>query len=386
MKKVRKKPVNVVGSQEDEFDESDEIENTGMETAIKDFADGERYIKLYRHPTDLSGGRPRLLCALAREEFNDVMIQEKFGGGKYFGRWRKRNGQYTRFNFDIDGEPKVFTRAQEAEMGRTDGDEGNPYGFLKRPQQQQDEDQDPDRGIGTADILRIMAETRRESREEMRMLLELMRPASQPPDATEKVFSLVEKIVPLITQGGNDGSGGNPWLFALSQLKDPIMKMVDTIHTAVTKPAQQAPTPGQVPPGRERLDPPQPPMQPEKTPEPSAPPSEDDMLIESFKPHLGMLLKAASLDKDPGLYADLILDQVPVFTYDRLRVWLNKPGCLDQLEAVSARPYTHNEREWFKVLAGLLLELLNEGPDHAVRPVQPREDSDPPEGGPATRA
>lgn len=396
-KRTKKIPVMMPGSQEDEnTDDSLDVEDQGMETAIKDFADGERYIKLYRHPNELTGGRPRLLCAMAREDFNDVNIQDKFGGGKYFGRWRKRNGQYTRFNFDIDGEPKVMTRAaEEAQRNEQARDEGGAYNFLDRNKQQQDEqgEQEPDRGIGTADILRIMAETRRESREEMRMLLELMRPAQQPQDATEKVFSLVEKIVPLISQGGGNGDGGNPWLFALAQLKEPLMKMVDTIHTAVTKPptAPGVASAGPVQPGARRLDTPtpepllkatrqEPPTAEPPEPEPK---SEDDMLVESFKPYLGMLMKAAEQGKDPGLYSDLILDQIPVFAYDRLRVWLNKAGCLSQLEAASSQTYTTDQRAWFESLRGLLLDSLNEELGHGVRTVQPSPNSDPSASGPA---
>jgi hypothetical protein len=392
-KRVTRKSVNMVGSQEYEDDESQDLENRGMEEAIQDFAEGKNIIKLYRHPNELTGGRPRLLCSLAREDFNDVYVLNRFGGGKYFGRWRLKNGQYTRFNFDIDGEPKVFTREVEEAQQHTQEQEGNPYGFLKRGEQEKESQEDPDRGIGTADILRIIAETRRESRDEMRMLLELMRPQMQPqPDATEKVFSLVEKIVPLITQGGNDGSGGNPWLFALAQLKEPLMKMVDTIHTAVTQP-KPAPAGSKVEPVRippsvggatnvPRSDLPEP-LSPVPAPEPE-PKSEDDMFVESFRPYLGMLMKAAAEGKDPALYADLILDQTPVFAYDRLRVWLNKAGCLDDLAKLDQAVY--HDRGWWTALRGLLVEALNEELGHAVRPVQSSEDSDPPEGSPTTRA
>lgn len=382
-KKTLRKSVNMVGSQEDEPDDASDVEEEGMEEAVRDFADGERYIKLYRHPSELTGGRPRLLGPLSREDFNDVTIQERFGGGHYFGRWRRKNGQYTRFNFDIDGDPKVMTRAQEADAARKDGEEETPYGFLTKPKEPQEESE-PDRGIGTADILRIMAETRRESREEMRMLLELMRPVNQPPDATEKVFSLVEKIVPLISQGGGDGSGSNPWLFALSQLKEPLMKMVDTIHTAVTRPpAQAGGSPAPPVPTDKRIPSPVPPTpQPEPTPTESAPKSEDVMLAESFKPYLAMLAKAAEHGKDPGLYCDLILDQIPVFAYDRLRVWLSKPGCLDLLEAQGSRAFTLDERAWFDTLRGLLLDALKEEGDDAPRSIQPVVDRHTPAVGP----
>ncbi len=381
-KKKKMVAVEVVGPLEQEVEEEErhDSEDDEMEAALKDMAPGYRVVKLYRYPGGHeTGGRPRLLGGIAPEDFTDILIQQQFGGGRYYGRWKKKDGTYLRYNFEIEGEPKILTRAAEEARRVEQAREDNPYGFLKQGQQDEQQ-QDGDAGIGTTDILRIMAETRRESREEMRMLLELMRPAQPAPDATEKVFSLVEKIVPLISTGGGDGSGGNPWLFALSQLKEPLMKIVDTIHTAVTKPPQPTPAPGQPAPTGKRLDqPPKP--EPEPTPTEPEPKSEDEMLLESFRPYLGMLVKAAAEGKDPALYADLVLDQTPVFAYDRLRTWLLKPGCLDDLAKLDQAVY--HDKAWWTALRGTLLDTLNEDLGHAVRPIQPREDPDPPAGGPA---
>jgi hypothetical protein len=242
------------------------------------------------------------------------------------------------------------------------------------------------------DVLKMMAETRKEAREEMRVMLEMMRPAQQAPDATEKVFSLVEKLAPLISQGGGDG-GGNPWLFALSQLKDPIMKAIDTIHIAVTK----GPAPGPVV-RPLAVDKTQVASQPtiQTTPEPqpnSAPaepqpqPTEGDMIANSFKEYLPMFCKAASLDKDPALYCDIVLDQVPVFGYDRLRTWLLKPGCLDDLAQfapiISADP---QQRRWWEALRGLIVGAITEELGDAPSDLQPLPHSDASTTGPADSA
>lgn len=358
MPKVKKRiTTEMIGDEEDEKDQQDDAEDLAIESAVMDFAEGERLVKLYRYPGDL-GGRPRFLGGLAREDFNEVFIQERFGGGRFFGRWRKKNGQYTRFSFEIEGETKVITRAEE--VRRDDEEQGSePYPYLNQRAQHAGEDAQSSR-IGMIDVLKMMAETRKEAREEMRVMLEMMRPAQAAPDATEKVFSLVEKLAPLISQGGGEG-GGNPWLFALSQLKEPLMKIVDTIQVAVARPVQVNP---QTAPAR--------PMVP-KTVETAAPtinqepqpvvvaPTEGDMIVDSFKEYLPMLVKAASEKKDPDLYCDLILDQVPRFAYDRLRVWLLKPGCLDAL-AVHAPIIAQDpmQRVWWGDLRGLLIEALNE--------------------------
>jgi hypothetical protein len=370
-KKVTKRTVEILGEEEPEPDEKEDMDDRAMEDVAKDFADGERLVKLYRYPGDL-GGRPRFLGGLAREDFNEVPIQERFGGGRYFGRWRKKNGQYTRYSFEIEGEPKVFTRAEEARALETE--EWEPYPYLNRQGNESGSEK-----INMIDVLKMMAETRKEAREEMRVMLEMMRPAQTAPDATEKVFSLVEKLAPLISQGGGEG-GGNPWLFALSQLKDPIMKIVDTIQTAVQKGPAQAGSPVSTgtPPMEKRIPPPAPlPPIPENTPEPPAPTSEDDMLAESFKDYLPLLVKSAHERKDPGLYVDLILDQVPRFAYDRLRTWLLKAGCLNDLAkyapAISEDPV---QRIWWEALRVQLIGALNEEIGDAPRNLQPVIDSD----------
>jgi hypothetical protein len=374
MPKVRKRvTTEMIGDEEDERpkDEQEDAEDMAMEKAVLDFADGERMIKLYRYPGDL-GGRPRFLGGLSQQDFNEVFIQERFGGGKYFGRWRKKNGQYTRFSFDIDGEPKVFTRAQE--RAAQEEDEGEPYPYLNRGQQEQGGEK-----ISMVDVLRMMAETRKEAREEMRQIVELMQPRANAPDSTDKVFSLVEKIVPLISQGG-DGGNSNPWLFAITQLKEPLSKFLDTVHTAITKgPAQTAP--GN--PMRPNTGQPSVTAQPQGPPPEPQPkveiiePTEGEMIADSFKEYLPMFIKAASQGKDPALYCDLVLDQVPVFGYDRLRKWLLTAGCLDDLAKlapiISADP---NQRVWWEALRKLLFDAINEELGDAPSDLQPKSHTD----------
>jgi hypothetical protein len=354
-------------------DEQKDADDTAIEEAARDFAEGERMIKLYRTSSDY-GGRPKFLSGLAREDFNELIIQERFGGGRYFGRWKKKDGTYKRYQFDIEGEPKNFVKPPVSEPEQ-DPAEAYRYAGPQSP----DAAAQP-QAVSAFDMLRIMAETRREAREEMRMMLEMFKPAPAAPAATEQVFSLVEKIVPLI-QGGGDGSGGNPWLFALAQLKEPLMKMVDTIHVAVTK-GPVAPAPAPAPSGK-RIQPPgvpgpgapivpEPPAVPVEPPQPE---NEDAMLLETFRGYLPILVKAASVNGDPSVYADMILDQVPAFGYDRLRTWLMKPGCLEDLAKMDVSIYA--QQAWWETLRSMLLEALNEELGHGVRSIQPGTDSNP---------
>ena len=388
MSRIKKKiTTEMIGEEEEEKDLEDDAEDLAIEIAVMDFAEGERLVKLYRYPGNL-GGRPRFLGGLAREDFNEVFIQERFGGGRFFGRWRKKNGQYTRFSFEIEGETKIITRAADEALREVE-EQGEPYPYLQR-QGQQEPGSDK---INMIDVLKMMAETRKEAREEMRVMLEMMRPAQTAPDATEKVFSLVEKLAPLISQGGGEG-GGNPWLFALSQLKEPLLKIVDTIQVAVTRPQSVVqPGPGPVrnkipseniPADHLRVATPDPHSQPIAQ---VAVPEEGDMIADSFKEYLPMLVKAASEKKDPDLYCDLVLDQVPSFAYDRLRAWLLKPGCLDAL-AVYAPIIAQDpmQRVWWETLRRLLIDAISEELGDATHNLQLVPDSVSPGPGPADSA
>jgi hypothetical protein len=321
------------------------------------------------------------LGGLAREDFNEPYIQERFGGGRYFGRWKKKSGLYIRYSFDIEGEAKVFTAAQERTAREAEEGGVSPYSYLGNQGGREPEAQESDK-IGMIDVLRMMAETRKEAREEMRSIIELMRPQQAAPDATDKVFSLVEKIVPMIQSGG-DGGNSNPWLQAFSMLKDPLLKIVDTVQTALARPAQ-AGSPAPVPMARPGVLPSQP--APAPIPQPVAQPSEGEMLASMFKDSLPLLVKAADEGQDVGLYCDLVLAQVPVFGYDRLRRWLLTPGCLDDLAkhapVISADP---KQREWWEALRKSIILAINEELGDGHTDLQPLANSDATTSGPTSR-
>jgi hypothetical protein len=342
-------------------------------------------VKLYRYQGPL-GGRPRLLCGLAREDFNDVFIQERFGGGEYFGRWRNRKGLYTKFNFDIEGPPKVSEEPERVGAIQPNDEGGAPYPYLQKPEPAQAPEQGAER-IGMIDVLRMMAETRREAREEMRGIIELLRPAAAPPNATEQVFSLVKELLPMINGGGGESGTGNALIDGFIKLKDPIMKALETAQLALKRepqPAPMPPQPAQRPP--QAVIPPTSPVghvTPGATVEPQQPitvnaPTEGDMLADSFKEYIPMLVKAADAGKDPGLYCDLILDQVPRFVYHRVRAWLVKPGCLDDLaKHAPIISESLQQREWWEALRRMLIDSLNEEIGDAPGSVQPQPHSDP---------
>jgi len=334
----RKKKIGPGGSEWVEEAAREEIvdaEDQEMMEIAQSLPGGVRCINLYRQP-GAQGGRPKFIAQLVPESFSEATIQEMYGGGSYFARWQKKDGGLMRFQFDIEGPPRIQQTLEPEE------DESPIYAEPIRPSGDERRNE-----MSTLDVIRMMSETRREAREEFRSLLELMRPAPAPPDATKQVFELVEKIVPMIGQGGGDG---NPWITALTYMKEPLTKLVETINVAVTRPSVPA-----MPVQPSRMNPAA--MQPHYDKPEVTTVQEPDMLSFFLKQYLPILVKAAAKNVDPGSYADLILDQVPESQYPKLKEWIEKPGCLDDLAKLD--PGIRYQQEWWVGLRTNLIEALN---------------------------
>jgi hypothetical protein len=197
------------------------------------------------------------------------------------------------------------------------------------------------------------AEDRGEAR--MMKMLELMRPQQQPPDVTKQVFEIVEKIAPMMA--GGDG-GGSPWMMALTQFKEPILKIVDSIQIALQRPSV-------VPSG--------PPPQVHAHVQPNPPqPKEEDMLKLLIRQYLPVFINAARQNGNPDIYADMILEQIPQTMYPKLQQWLSTPVWFEDVK--SHDPIViEAQAGWRNLLRGSLLEGMK--PD-AASDLQPASDSE----------
>jgi uncharacterized membrane protein len=184
---------------------------------------------------------------------------------------------------------------------------------------------------------------------------ELMRPQQQPPDVTKQVFEIVEKIAPMMA--GGDG-GGSPWMMALTQFKEPILKIVDSIQIALQRPSV-------VPSG--------PPPQVHAHVQPNPPqPKEEDMLKLLIRQYLPVFINAARQNGNPDIYADMILEQIPQTMYPKLQQWLSTPVWFDDVK--SHDPIViEAQAGWWNLLRGSLLEGMK--PD-AASDLQPASDSE----------
>lgn len=330
-----KKTIIEVPEWEEEPEKAEVIdqEDQEMESIARSLPGGVRCINLYRMHRGGMGGRPKFIAQLPPEQFSEAFIQESYGGGSYFARWQKKDGSTLKYTFDIEGPEKILT------------EEAPPDEPTFIPTTAPD-----DRGLSTYDVLRLIQDARKEAREEMRSLVELLRPPAPPPDATQQVFSLVERIVPLVAQGG--GGDSNPWLFALSQFKEPIAKLVETVNHAVTHARPAAP------------------VTPATPPTPAARPAvavadgpsttgNDEMIVKlMLKQALPLLINGATKNADPELYGEMILDQVPSSAYNALREWLARPDCLEQIASIE--PGVKFQADWWQALRAWLLDELSE--------------------------
>ncbi len=331
---------------EDEPEKDTQIENaeSDIENALKSVPGGVTSVKLYRVLPQ--GGRPKFLTELSPEEFSETNVKEMYGGGSYKIRAQKSNGKWGVSMFDIEGFPKKL-KPSDIEEDPDEEEEETP-----NPQPQQVVQQSS--SFDAFAIMKMMqaAEDRGEAR--MMKMLELMRPQQQPPDVTKQVFEIVEKIAPMMA--GGDG-GGSPWMMALTQFKEPILKIVDSIQIALQRPSV-------VPSG------PPPQVHAHVQPNPAQPPSEDDMLKLLIRQYLPVFVNAARSNGNPDIYADMILEQIPETMYPRLQQWLEGSWFQD---IVKIEKNIEFQAGWWNLLKTSLLEGMKE---HAASNLQSSPDSE----------
>lgn len=308
---------------------------------------GLKCLNVFRYPEGNKGGRPSYLDDISPEQFNFHTIKQMFGGGKFFVRWDNEDGTESKSNFDISAPRINFDTPEPVE------DDVNPP--QPQPQTQVFQPVQPaQQGLDPMMIFRMMQDARKEAREEMRMMMEMMKPPPPPPDMTKQVFEIVEKLAPMM-----GGDGGNSWVGVLSQFREPILKIVESIHHAVARPA--------VPP-----IPPTPHVQAHVQPNPPQQPKEDDMLKFLIRQYLPVFVNAARQNGNPDLYADMVLEQIPQTMYPKLEAWLNAPAWFEDVKVFDP-VVIEAQAGWWNLLRASLLEGMK--PD-ATTDLQPDFDTE----------
>lgn len=300
---------------------------------------GLKCLSLFRYPEGNRGGRPEYIDEISPDQFSFQSIKQSFGGGRFKVEWTDEDGTVRQSGFDIAGSYRDFKDPKPVE--EDDKEEGMKQPIHPQPVTQA-QVMDP--------IQLMMLLQKAEERAEARMLkmMEMLRPqqVQQSPDVTKQVFDIVEKIAPMM-QGG-DGGGASPWIMAFTQFKEPILKIVDGIHTALTRPAV---LPSGPPPVQASIQP---------NPSPSQAPSEDDMLKLLIRQYIPVFINAARNNGNPDIYADMILEQLPESMYPKITEWLNTPTWFNDIRAIES--IVDAQAGWWTLLRVSLLQGIQ---DHA---------------------
>lgn len=332
---------------EDEVEKEVSIEDgdDDIQEALRSVPGGITTVKLYRILPQ--GGRPKFLTEMSPEMFSESSVQDTYGGGIYKIRARKKDGKWGWNTFEIDGPMKKVQAYDE-----DPDEEESEHTSTVQPVQQASSPSQP--GIDPFMLMQMMQKAEERGEQRMLKMLEIMRPQQQSPDVTKQVFEIVEKIAPMMA--GGDG-GGSPWMMALAQFKEPILKIVDSVHVALTRqPVPPTTTQSQS-------------VHPAPSLNQPVQPQEGDMIKLLIRQYLPVFVNAARSGGDTGIYADMVLEQVPTNLYPKLQEWLNGTWFEDLKEIDKHIEY---QAGWWNELRTYILEGMV--PD-ATSNVQPASDS-----------
>lgn len=330
----RKKQSKSTIELEDEVEKEIPIEDgdDDIQEALKSVPGGITTVKLYRILPQ--GGRPKFLTEMSPEMFSESSVQDTYGGGIYKIRAKKKDGRWGWNTFEIDGPMKKVQAYDE------DPEEEAPEPTV--PAHSPNLIQQTQPVIDPFMLMNMMQKAEERGEQRMLKMLEIMRPQQQSPDMTKQVFEIVEKIAPMMA--GGEG-GGSPWMMALTQFREPLLKIVDSVHVALTRqPAS---------PTQPHTAIPNPPNHPSQ----SAQPEEGDMIKFLIKQYLPVFVNAARMNGNTDIYAEMILEQLPESMYPKIEEWLSKPTWFDDVKSFDP-VVLEKQATWWAMLRTSLLEGL----------------------------
>jgi hypothetical protein len=288
---------------------------------------------------------------LAAEEMTMERLQEELGPGTYAIRVRLPGGTFAGSD-----------RVQIADL---------PKHRQPPPQAAQPVvSQAPAAGGG--ELGAVLAAMQRSTDAQISMLTGLVqslinRPAPEAPAASDPL-AVIEKLAPFLkpekSDGGADavkmllqgielgkdlGGGGGEAGFA-----DVFMKGLDTIKTVAATQPQPRPAARRV---AAQETPPNNQPAAVAVPQPKREVNPMLRIIQWIKNQTVMLCHQAARQKDPGLYAELFLDNLPDgLTQEMIHERMQKPDAIEDLAAIN--PDVLKYREWFEAFRDEVIDLL----------------------------
>lgn len=374
--KSGEKRVTVRTETVEERDEGGELE---LEPAGGESEEGDDFLSVL---ADLAGGSEArceirrtspaefagYCCTYALSEMSLDRLQEEWGGGKF--SVRVRNGR---------GEFKGSASVQIAGKARNRGD---APAVVSQPA-----------AAPAVDIGALLTAATAGSKQQIDMLTSLVtalinKPAPAPPPAGPDVLDVIAQLAPLLKpdKGGSDSADSVKLLLQGIELgkdlggaggeagfTDVIMKGLDTVKGMVpAAPPPGPPAPRQPRPAAQRVAQPripapgsvpaqEPPKPPTQATAPRVDPGASPMLrlLQWLKQQTVMLCHQAQRGKDPELYAELLLDNLPAgLTEEEMLRRMQSPGAIDDLAQIN--PNVLHFREWFEEFRLAVIDLLTD--------------------------
>lgn len=338
-------------------------EDEELDEVFSDFPQDESCIELYR--VNPQGGRPLFIEEMTPSMFSFSYIAKKFGGGRYQAKAKYADGRKLRKAFEIEGKPILVERETLSK---------DPHAPVLPPGLTPTQPEPIILQNGSnieqalvAMVTKLMQSTQSSEMqilEKMKMYKDLFASGPQKEAPLDQALSMFTKGVELASMQGGGGDGSNFWMMAIRELKDPLLKIVETVQTAITPRTQ----PMQINPAQKPMPTVagQPIVQPGPTEEPSM-----IGLMNHVKVLLPNLINGAAKNSDPGLYCDFILDQLPATGYPQLKKFLEEPGCLDKLAFLE--PAIRFQANWWEALRAQLIVALSEELASGPSNIQPHE-------------
>jgi len=352
----------IISSDDEELDE-----------VFSDFPQDESCIELYR--VNPQGGRPLFIEEMTPSQFSFSYIAKKYGGGRYQAKAKYRDGRKLRKSFEIEGKPILVERV---ELSKDPHAPVLPGGFVPpvTPEPIVIQAGSNIEQVLVSLVNKMMQTTQgseMQMLEKMKMYKELFASGPTKEAPLDQALSMFTKGVELASMQGGGGDGSNFWMMAIKELRDPLMKIVETVQTAITprQPMQINPAGRPAQAGGTIVPTPL---------SPAAPVEDPSMLgiMGMVKGVLPQLINGAAKNSDPGLYTDFLLDQLPASGYPQLKKFLEEPGCLDKLAFLE--PAIRFQANWWEALRVQLIVALTEELGGGDSNVQPSTGPDAPAG------
>lgn len=312
------------------------------------------WVSLYRFPAGVDGkysGRPGFCGTLTPQQFQLPVIQEWYGGGRFRAKFNKpivdENGRtLQQFEFIIEGEPRLRRPATDASQSST---EKSPVvEVVEKMIEKQAKENDMTKML-LAIVLQQNKQPGGNSRTEILQELEALKGLASGASNGFQAKDMLEMFRSMLELAQSSAGGSEHPI--LSMILDKAGPLVERL--SATPMVAVAPHPGQLPQSGG-----QPPPSPASISPPVERPKEKG-LVEMFQDSLlkRLLLEAAANDGAPGLYAEMIVEHIPLADRAQTQVFLNDEAWFQKV--CDFIPEARLQAAWWGELRETVLQIFN---------------------------